>query len=148
VAAQKLALPPGTALIITPPSGDGDANSTSLIELKNDMCSITLKVENCIPVGDIGEYRVIWGLSDEEAQRLATLMYIVEARIHYSRLRAGHPDMKSYKAWAKQLIDELRNEFDEQIIWARVKENDLRLRHYPAETIGPHGRSPKRTPNH
>ncbi len=140
---SQISLPPGTELVVKPPTGGGDDNSTSEIVIANDFCSITLTVEFELPIRSVGEYRIMAGLSDEDVRDFATDMYVVRAQIKYSRLRSGHPEMKLYKAWAQQLVDELRNQFDEQLVWTRVKDADMRLRHYPAEDFTPHGRVPK-----
>jgi hypothetical protein len=139
----QLALPPGTRLTVTPPTGEGDANSTSELRIENRFCSITLSVEYVFPVRTVGEYRVMAGMSDEEVQDFGANMYVVRENVHYSRLFSGSPEMKAHQEWATQLVNEVRNQFDEQLIWARVKEQDLRSRHYPTEKLTRHGRFPQ-----
>jgi hypothetical protein len=143
----QLALPPGSELSITPPAGGGDSNSNSEMRIRNDFCTITVTVESDFPMRSVGEYRIMAGLSDQAVRDFATELYIVRARIHYSRLRSGHPRMKLYKEWAKQLVHELQNQFDEQRIWSQVKEEYMRMRHYPPETLTPSGRFPQQPPH-
>jgi hypothetical protein len=138
----QISLPPGSELIVTSPTGGSDDNSTSEMKITNSFCTITLTVESVFPVRNVGEYRRMAGLSDEEVRDFATILYVVRVHISYSRLKSGHPDMKTYKAWAQQLAGELRKQFDEEIIWARVKDMDLRSRHYPPEQFTAHGRVP------
>jgi len=142
----QLVLPPGSELVLTPPTGGGDDNSTSAMRISGPFCTVTLNVESVFPIRTVGEYRIMAGLSDEAVQDYATNTYVVRASIHYNRLRSGHPDMKMHREWAQQLVEELRTEFDEQRIWVRVKEMDMRTRHYPPETISPgHGRVPQKS---
>ncbi len=71
----------------------------------------------------VGKYRLLAGISESAASDFATDSYIVRAQIRYSKLRFGHPDIAAYSSWAMQAINELRYNFDEQMIWARVKED-------------------------
>jgi hypothetical protein len=141
----QISLPPGSELTVKPPAGGGDDNSTSEVKISNRFCTITLTVESVFPVRAVGEYRIMAGFSDEQVSDFANNLFVVRARIEYDRLRSGHPDMKVYKLWARQLVDELRDQFDEQLIWARLKDMDMRSRHYPLEKFTPRGRVPQRT---
>jgi hypothetical protein len=42
-----------------------------------------------------------------------------------SRLRSGHPDMPKYRTWVRALVDGLRDQFDEQLIWRRTRDGFL-----------------------
>jgi len=141
----ELSLPPNSVLKITVPTGGVDQQSPSDLRIENDFCTVSFSVESDYPIRSVGEYRVMAGLSDEDVSDFATDTYVVRARIHYSKLRSGHPDMKRHKEWARQLVDEVRRQFDEELIWARVKEADMRARHYPPEIFTPHGRVPQGT---
>lgn len=146
---EQLSLPPDTTLTVQVPAGGTDALNKGEIRLRNRFCTITLSTEPAFAVRSIGEYRRMAFLSDTEASNLATNAYLLKANIHYSRLRSGHPEMKVYKDWAAQLVEQIRNEFDEEAIWVRVKEDEMRSRLYTPEqrpdgTIG-RSRQPARS---
>jgi hypothetical protein len=124
----QFSLPPNSKVELRAPAGGSDDNGTGEITLSNPFCTIKLVSEIAFPVRTIGEYRLLTGLSEEQAS-LATNMYLLRVNIHYNRLRSGHPDMKAHKEWATQLTGEIKDQFDEQVIWAKVK-GDVQFHFY------------------
>lgn len=141
----QISLPADSKLSVTPPAGGSDENSTSELKISNSFCTIKLSVQSVFPARNVGEYRRMAGLSDEEVRDFATILYVVRAKVSYNKLKSGHPDMKAHKAWSRQLGDELRKQFDEELIWARVKDEEVRSRHYPPEQFTSRGRVPPRS---
>jgi hypothetical protein len=45
--------------------------------------------------------------------------------VEFGRLRSGNPQMPTYKRWATGIVEGLRDQFDEQLIWARTKADYL-----------------------
>ena len=64
-----------------------------------------------------------WSASLAEKEKLATATYIVRFKADFSRWFSGNPDMPKYKRWATQLANELKQQFDEEILWRRIKED-------------------------
>jgi hypothetical protein len=73
------------------PAGGTDDAASGEIRIINRFCTITMETEVALPIRTIGEYRIMAGLSDAQADDLATNMYLLRARIHYTRWLSGHP---------------------------------------------------------
>lgn len=122
----RLCLPPKTHLTVAVPPGDTDAQTKGEIEISNRFCTIRISTEIVSSIRTIGEYRIIAGLSDEEAYHLASNTYLLRAKVSYTKWLAGNPDMKALKQWAEQLVTQVKNNFDEELIWQQVKDDELR----------------------
>jgi hypothetical protein len=131
----QLSLPPDSKIAIRVPAGGPDATGRGEVRISNRFCTITLATEVALPIRTIGEYRIMTGLSDEQVRDLATNVYLLRAHVHYTRWLFGHPEMKAHKEWATQLVNDIRNQFDEQVIWTLVKEDDLRSHLHPPEPL-------------
>ena len=121
----KLALPPGTQLKIRAPHREKAGWELGEIILKNNFCNLSIQTRYSSWQRGVGSYKRLAGLSDEDDQLLATATYIVTINTTFSRFRSGHPDMPKYESWARQMANELRKQFDEEIIWLRTKEDYL-----------------------
>src|ERR1035437_533068 len=110
---MQLCLPPNSKLAVQVPAGGPDDNGNGEIRISNRFCTITISTETALPIRTIGEYRVMAGLSDSQAYDLATNMYLLRFRIHYARWLFGHPAMKAHKERATQMVNEIKNQFDE-----------------------------------
>jgi len=119
----QIALPPRAKLRITPPHREPNGLMTSEIRIQNLFCTVTIRTEESMSVRGAGSLARLAALSDAENQQLETTMYIVRFKAEFSRWFGGNPDMPKYKRWATQLANELKEQFDEQIIWQRTKED-------------------------
>jgi hypothetical protein len=119
----RIALPPGTKLKIAPPQTKTGFLETGEILLENEFCSIAIKTEASSWFRGISSYKRLAGISDEDNEKLATANYTVRINVRFDRLRSNHPKMALYKTWASQLSEGLRRQFDEQVIWAKTKED-------------------------
>jgi len=63
------------------------------------------------------------------------VVFLIKARVEFNRWKSGNPEMADYQAWANQFLTEFKDSFDEQVVWARVK-NDYLLRRQ-IEQLGP-----------
>ena len=123
VLANGIVLPVGTKIDITVPSAQADEGK---ILLTNKFCSVSIETKPDFWVRSIGTYRFLATMSLENSHKLATATYIVRVKASFSRLRAGHPDMPTYRGWVNDLAESLREHFDEEGIWQRTK-NDFIL---------------------
>ena len=122
---QQLCLPPGSKMAVRVPPSEPGTNGKGEIRIANRFCTITITTETVMPTRTIGEYRVMAGLTEAQAYDLATNLYLLRAHVRYTRWLSGHPQMKTYEEWATQMVTQIKNQFDEQLIWALVKEDDL-----------------------
>src|SRR6266446_4932604 len=119
----QIALPPGTKLKITPPATKAGFLETGEILLENTFCTFSINSQASSWFAGIGSYKRLAGITDEENSKLATANYIVRINVRFNRLRSNHPQMALYKAWASELSEGLRGQFDEQVIWSKTKED-------------------------
>ncbi len=123
VGGDSMRLPPNTTLHITPPSQTRTRGVVGEILLENNFCRIEIQTEGSSWLRSLGAYRFLVRMSLEESRKFATSTYVVRITAIFSRLRAGHPDMPKYRRWVKQVADGIRDQFDEQIIWRRTRDD-------------------------
>ncbi len=121
----QIALPPDTRMVITPPEHKNGSLDRGEILLENRFCRVSIQTEVSSWMRGAGGYKQLAGISDEENDHLGTATYIVRFRAEFTRWLSGHPEMPKYKRWARQLADELKVQFDEQVIWQKTKEDYL-----------------------
>lgn len=122
----QISVPTGTKLTVAVPEGPRRAKGR--IELQSHFFSVSIETEEWGWSRGIGLLGTLARLSSTEAFGLATATYTIRIDVKFSPLRTGHPTMPLYKAWARQLIDELRSQLDEEIVWRKTKENYLFLK--------------------
>lgn len=127
-----LALPPGTQLRIKVPLNDSDSGEIVLV---NKLFTLTIQTTSSQYKHSAGTYAQLAGLSGEEDRALTKVVYLVKARVDFNRWRSGNPRMAEYRSWTDQFLVEFKDSFDEQVIWARIK-NDYLL-HRQIEQFGP-----------
>jgi hypothetical protein len=118
-----IALPPATTLQITPPTEKTGSGVVGEVILENSFCRIVIQTQNSMWLRSLGQYRFLAGMPLDDSQKFATSTYVVRLTASFSRLRAGHPDMTKYRDWVKQVTEGLRDQFDEQTIWRRTRED-------------------------
>jgi hypothetical protein len=118
----RIALPPGTRMKITPPQAKTGLESGEIL-LENDFCTVSINTQFSSWLRGIGSYKRLAGISDEDNQNLATSNYTVRINVGFDRLRSNHPKMGLYKTWVSQLSEGIREQFDEQLIWSKTKED-------------------------
>lgn len=124
----QIAVPPGTTLEILVPHRKNGGLEQGEILLKNWFFTVSIQTVGSHWMRSAGGYQQLAGISDQDAADLGTSMYTVRFKARFSRWLSGNPSMPKYKAWARQLADELRARFDEQVIWQKTKEDYLFLK--------------------
>jgi hypothetical protein len=124
-APMKLALPRGKALSIKIPQNDLTLVEEGEIVLANDFVHLSITTRFSQWMRSLGPYRLVLGYSWEQDKEFHRAAYLVTIHAEFNRLRSGHPDMPKYKNWVDQIISELQTALDEQLIWAKTKENYL-----------------------
>ena len=120
----QIALPPRATLRITPPHREPNGvMTTGEIRIQNLFCAVSIRTEESSWMRGAGSLARLAGLSDVENQQLGTATYIIRFKAEFSRWFGGNPNVPKYKRWATQLANELKEQFDEQIIWQRTKED-------------------------
>jgi hypothetical protein len=127
-----IALPPGTQLRIKVPQNSSDTGEISLV---NNLFTLTIQTTCSQYKHSAGTYAKLAGLSEAEDQALMKVVFLIKARVEFNRWKSGNPEMADYQAWANQFLTEFKDSFDEQVVWARVK-NDYLLRRQ-IEQLGP-----------
>jgi len=115
----QIALPPDAQLVIKPPTRQG-VFETAEIVIKNRFCTISIVTEQAGWIRSIGSYARLARLSSEESAKYGTANYNVRFKAEFSRLYSGNPEMPKYKRWARQLLDGMKAQFDEQTIWEKT----------------------------
>jgi hypothetical protein len=131
---KQIAVPLGTSLTIRS-SSKASPSQPSEILLKNEFCKLSIKSSFSWYAGGVGTLRSMSGLTDAGDRDLGTATYTVKIDIEFSRLRSGHPKMPLYRKWAVGIAEGLRDQFDEQTIWARTKSDYLFQKQ--VEQLGP-----------
>jgi hypothetical protein len=132
MAEEHISLPPRSSISMSAPGiKEGWAESEGLIILELDKLPIlgplyTIRIYNrpaVILPGTYGYKRYI-GLSDAREAQLQTYIYEVRVETETSKWRSGSPSLAAFKGWADQLTEVLRNEFDEERLFERVRMNN------------------------
>lgn len=126
---SKLALPEGTTLTIVTPQRVPDSGE---IRFANQFCDVVFHTTYSMGAAGGGQYMAFKGL-DPHRQDEWRATYIVRATVAYSRLRVGHPTMDAIRSWATQLVEQVRSEFDEELIWQSARESFLLSRQLPQQ---------------
>jgi hypothetical protein len=71
----------------------------------------------------LGPYRLILGYTSDKDNEFQRAEYLITINAEFNRLRSGHPEMSKYKHWVEEVVSELQTALDEQVIWAKTKEN-------------------------
>lgn len=118
-----LALPKGTKLTVIAPHSDSTHLPTSSIRLENSFCTVTIDTRPGMSLVGAGSYRVLFGMSQEQAQEaFKSNQYVVVINATFSRLRTGNPDMQQYKKWASDIARGLQEQFGDQAAWSKTKD--------------------------
>lgn len=128
---RGLVLPPNTKLEIHSPHMDQTLGEISSITFDNPFIRLTIQTRGDFWGFLFGGYRQMIGQQNDSNTDLRQANYVISVKKEFKRLRTGHPDMPKYKAWAQQITEELQQEFDEQRIWAKAKEEYLFFRQLP-----------------
>jgi hypothetical protein len=135
----ELTLPPETTVRMQPPHVDPRVGEISSIVLDNPFIRVTIQTRQSEFGVLFGGFRLMLGLPNDTNTDLRQANFVITVRKEFKSLRTGHPDMQKYKAWADQLTGELQNEFDEQRIWAKAKEDYLFSKQLPIAQSQPFG---------
>lgn len=119
--ARQLSVPPKTELLIEVPRDSGPAGHVGRITLENPFCTLSILFQDSTWMRGLGAYKELAGLSDDENNMLATATFNVRISVEFNRLMSGNPQMPSYKRWAAGIVEGLKDQFDEQLIWSRTK---------------------------
>jgi hypothetical protein len=118
-----LALPEGTELTIAAPHHDVAQGEISSIKLRNRFCTITIEVRGGMSMVGAGSYRMLLGMSQEQAQQaVKSNQYIVVTSATFSRFLAGNPEMPNYKKWATDIVEGLEAQFSDQVVWSKTRD--------------------------
>ena len=127
-----VSLPPGTKMCIKVPKSSSDAGEISLV---NDLFSLVIQTTASQYKHSVGTYAKLAGLSDADDQALMKVVYLVRIKVDFNRWKSGNPMMGQYRTWTQGFLAEFRDSFDEQQVWARIR-NDYMLRRQ-IEQLGP-----------
>jgi hypothetical protein len=111
-------------MTVTPPTRKERAMEYGDITLRAPFVTLSIRTEAAMWIRSVGSYQQL-AATPVEVERLGTAVYVVRIRADFSRWRSGHPDMPRYKAWVRQLADQLKARLDERIVWQHVKEDYL-----------------------
>lgn len=118
-----LALPVGTELIVSPPHSDPQEGEVSTIKLSNRFCEMTIRIRPAMSGVGAGSYRMVFGLSQEQAQQAMTSdEYIVVISSTFNWLRAGAPEMPDYRKWASDIASGLKTQFSDEVTWSKTRD--------------------------
>ena len=120
-----LSLPPNTEISVTAPRSTEGGLETGVILMRNGLCTIHIETQQSGGMIGAGRYGAIAGLSEQENGELWTVQFIVRTRIEFSRWFSGHSKMPEYRAWAAQVVERLKAQFSEEVLWERTKEEVL-----------------------
>jgi hypothetical protein len=79
----------------------------------------------------IGSYAFILGLTEGQQESLWTNQYTIIVDASFQRFLTGSPDMPRYKKWATDIVNGLRNQFDERELWSSLREYYLLHKTFP-----------------
>jgi hypothetical protein len=126
----QISLPPRSSIAVSAPSiKDAWADSEGSITIEIDRVPLlgplyTVRIYNrptIILDGTQGYRRYISSLSQNSEAQLQTYIYEVRVETETSKWRSGSPSLAAFKGWAEQLTEVLRNDFDEQRLFDRVR---------------------------
>ncbi len=122
----QVTFPVGTRMRIVPPKTTTAEPQTAYIYIeKPHYFNVTIRTEYRGMSMGMGSYQLLLGLPDDENQKLMNVKYTIRINVEFNRWLSGSPETKQYRAWADQLIEGLKDQFDEQETWSRAKENYL-----------------------
>ena len=125
----ELTLPRGTRVRIKAPEINSTVGEEGEIVLDNDFVCMSIKTRQSSWMRSLGPYRWIFGYTREKDSEFQRAEYLITIKAEFKRLRSGHPEMSKYKHWVEQIVSELQTALDEQIIWAKTKENYVFMKH-------------------
>jgi hypothetical protein len=143
---NQLTLPPGSTLIVDAPTTE-EANGA--IRIKNRFAELVIDTRFSMFMAGGGEYMALMGL-DRFDTGMSRVMFTVKTTFTPNFWFSGHPEMANIRAWAQQMIEELRNQFDEELHWTKAQQAFLLARQLPPQqgsvTPGTIGLFPDATP--
>lgn len=110
-----ISLPPGSTFNATPPDVSKLTDQVGTLMIKNRFSSITVHTIRRGGFGSLGEYEVMAG-GDGQLHGQGALKYELTFEASFTWWLSGHPDMPKYVGWARTMLSELRESFDEQTI--------------------------------
>ncbi len=132
---SRFVLPPGTELMVEAPEQLEGHMQGGRILLKNPYCTITIRTQSFSYMRGIGLYRQLSGFSEEQNREFGHVDYIVRTSVRYTSVLSGSPKTAMIRKWANQIVDGLKDQFDEELVWSRTKEDYLFLKQ--TEALGP-----------
>jgi hypothetical protein len=125
----KLSLPPRSSVFIQPAAESDDwSTADGVITLEVDKLPIlgplyTVRISSrpTIAWGGTHGYEKFVDISKVEAENVMTYIFQVRIETKTSKWRSGSPALPGYKEWSDQLTEILRNSFDEQRLFDRVR---------------------------
>ena len=119
----ELTLPRRTKVRIKAPEINSTAGEEGEIVFENDFVHLSIKTRFSSSMRSLGPYRLIFGYTSDKDNEFQRAEYLITINAEFNRLRSGHPEMSKYKHWVEQVASELQTALDEQVIWAKTKEN-------------------------
>jgi hypothetical protein len=126
---QGITLPPGSILRVAAPHTEENQLETAEALIANKYCTLRISTRPAMAIRNIGGYRLLLGLSNEDVRSLGFVVYVVTVQATFSRLRSGNPEMARYRKWANEVIAGLQTQFDEEIIWEKSRNDFLLYKH-------------------
>jgi len=125
----QISLPPRSSISVSAPSvKEAWADSEGSITIEIDKLPLlgplyTVRIYNrpTIILGGTQGYKRYLDLSENREAQLQTYIYEVRVETETSKWRSGSPSLAAFKGWADQLTEVLRNDFDEQRLFDRVR---------------------------
>ncbi len=136
----ELTLPRGTNARIKAPVTSATAGEEGEIVFENDFVHLSITTRFSSWGRTLGPYRLISGYTQEKDSEFQRAEYLITIKAEFNRLRSGHPDMSRYRKWVEQIVSELETSLDEQVIWAKTKDNYVfrkQLQQFGGVDLGP-----------
>lgn len=134
---DRLAVPLDTQIVVITPTVDEAGFHSGQITFANPFCKVSIKTQPAGGLRGIALYGRMVGISDTENNTLWTSTYFITVNATFTKSKSGHPKMPKYKAWVQQMIHELHKRFDEERIWADVKDSYLLMKELPRPGSSP-----------
>jgi hypothetical protein len=119
----KMVLPPTSTLRIIAPRDDIRAGEVGEIIIRNRYVNIEIKTRSMGVWSGIGEYAVLGGYDNLLADKVSTVTYELTFESSYPGWLSGSPKMASRRTWAEAMLKMLQEDFDEQAILRKSREN-------------------------
>lgn len=120
---EKIVLPPVSTLRVIAPHHDSRLGEVGGIIIQNRYVLIEIKSRSMGAFGGIGEYAVLAGYDNLLADKVSAITYELTFECSYPGWLSGSPKMTSRRAWAEAMLKMLQEDFDEQAILRKSREN-------------------------